>query len=267
MVKLKDINSHIQLPNCVLKYFRDGGDREKKVWYLDIPSGQIRKKAAKKLGTAKGYFSQDGEKFWDQSLENPLAALNEKIRKFVATGSGSLFLSDEEIAVAKRYIKAASIRSKLAQETMIQSSLTADMLTEQQNHDALARLGMSIAGEFDQIFADMSVTVLINQTERSLVVPRNCYYAVSSLSRLTIIAPISPRCALLFLAKDYPKSFKDSCAIISDPAQIEQLNIFALKYEYMFNCKFVASDSQFEVEFLQRVQQEHRTELEALKQI
>ena len=264
---MKDINSHIQLPNCVLKYFRDEGDREKKVWYLDIPSGQIRKKAAKKLGTAKGYFSQAGEMFWNQELENPLAALNEKIRKFVTAGSGSLSLSAEDIAVAKRYIKAASVRSDLAQKTMDSSSLTADMFTEQQNHDALAYFGMNISGEFDQIFADMSVTVLINLTERSLVVPRNCYYAVPSLSRSTIIAPISPRCALLFLAKDYPKSFKDSCAIIPDPVEIEQLNIFALKYEYMFNCQFVASDSQLEVEFLQDFQQEHRAELESLKQM
>lgn len=128
---MKDINSHIQLPNCVLKYFRDEGDREKKVWYLDIPSGQIRKKAAKKLGTAKGYFSQAGEMFWNQELENPLAALNEKIRKFVTAGSGSLSLSAEDIAVAKRYIKAASVRSDLAQKTMDSSSLTADMFTEQ----------------------------------------------------------------------------------------------------------------------------------------
>ena len=30
------INSHIQLPNSILKYFRDESDSEKKVWYLDI---------------------------------------------------------------------------------------------------------------------------------------------------------------------------------------------------------------------------------------
>ncbi len=28
------INSHIQLPNSILKYFRDESDSEKKVWVL-----------------------------------------------------------------------------------------------------------------------------------------------------------------------------------------------------------------------------------------
>ena len=34
-----------------------------------------------------------------------------------------------------------------------------------------------------------------------------------------------------------------------------------------FNCDFVASDSQYEVKFLQHFQQEYRAELESLKQM
>lgn len=47
------INSHIQLPNSILKYFRDESDSEKKVWYLDISSGSIMKAASNKIGTSK----------------------------------------------------------------------------------------------------------------------------------------------------------------------------------------------------------------------
>lgn len=269
---MKVINSHIQLPNCVLKHFRDENDSEKKVWYLDIPSGQIQKKSAKKLGTAKGYFSPAGEIFWNQELESSLAKLNEKIRQFVAVGSGSLYLSAEDIAVAKRYIKAATIRSNLAYNTMMNSSLTAWMCTDQENHDLLAYIGMSTPWKLDQIFQDMSITVLVNQTERNLVVPRNCYYAISSLIQDsltldTLVAPISPRCALLFISNNYPESVENSVIIISNPVQIEKLNVLALKYEYIFNCEFVASSSLSELEYLQHFQQEHRNKLEALKQL
>lgn len=263
---MKDINSHIQLPNCILKYFRDESDDEKKVWFLDITSGQIQKKAAKKLGTAKGYYSPMGEMFWSQELENPLASLNERIRKFVTTGSGSLFLSDEDIAIFIKYIKAAAVRSNLTYETMTHSSSTASMFTEQENHDLLSYLGMGIPWKFDEILANMSLTVLVNQTERNLVVPRNCYYVSSIPINGSIVAPISPQCALFFLSKDSPDYTKDSCVIISDPTQINLLNVYALKYEYMFNCEFVASSSRSELECLQQIQQKYRTELEALKQ-
>ena len=264
---LDNINSHIQLPNCVLKYFRDESDAEKKVWYLDISSGQILKKSARKLGTEKGYFSKAGEIFWSNELETPLAMLNDKVRRLVSIGTGTLFLSAEDIAIAKNYIKAAAVRSSFAQKRAQKNSLLSALFTEQQNHDRFSWCGMKIPGKFDQMLADMSVTILINLTERSMVIPRNCYYAFSSLDRNAFVAPISPRCAFLFLSKNYPESFKNNCVAVPDPAQIEALNICALKYEYIFNCDFVASDSQYEVKFLQHFQQEYRAELESLKQM
>lgn len=39
-----NINSHVQLPNCVLRNFRDETDPEKKVWYLDVQTGDILRK-------------------------------------------------------------------------------------------------------------------------------------------------------------------------------------------------------------------------------
>ena len=36
-----NINSHVQLPNCVLRNFRDETDPEKKVWCLDVQTGDI----------------------------------------------------------------------------------------------------------------------------------------------------------------------------------------------------------------------------------
>ena len=37
------MHSHIQIPNAVLQNFRDESDREKKVWYLDLSTGEIQK--------------------------------------------------------------------------------------------------------------------------------------------------------------------------------------------------------------------------------
>ena len=78
-----NINSHIQLPNCVLRNFRDETDPEKKVWYLDVQTGDIMRKSSKKLGTRKGYYSETGERLWAENIENPLSIITRKIQKTV----------------------------------------------------------------------------------------------------------------------------------------------------------------------------------------
>ena len=47
-----NVNSHIQVPNAILKQFRDEEDPEKKVWYLDLATGEVKRSASGKLGIA-----------------------------------------------------------------------------------------------------------------------------------------------------------------------------------------------------------------------
>lgn len=107
------INSHIQLPNSILKYFRDESDSEKKVWYLDISSGSIMKAASNKIGTSKGYYSDFGENFWNRTVEDTLAKLNHKFYKIHMQKEnaeiGSLPMSQDDKDIIKKYIKAAMV--------------------------------------------------------------------------------------------------------------------------------------------------------------
>ena len=64
-----NINSHVQLPNCVLRNFRDETDPEKKVWYLDVQTGDILRKSSKKLGTCKGYYLKQAKGFGRKTLK------------------------------------------------------------------------------------------------------------------------------------------------------------------------------------------------------
>jgi len=260
------IHSHIQLPNGILKYFRDESDPEKKVWYLDISSGEIRRKQAGRLGTSKGYYSEEVEEFWNKYVETPIGRLNSKIREFCAGEIKTLPLSLEDQNIFRRYIKAAAVRSNLANDSMKKESLTAEFFTDQENHDALAYFGMRVSGEFDRLIEDMDVTILVNRTDRNLVVPRNCYYAVSSLEKETLVAPISPKGALLFLPRDYSRISKEHYAVVENPDYVSKMNVLALKYEYIFNGDFVASNCRTELEFLQEIQKEYKPTFEALRQ-
>lgn len=258
------IHSHIQLPNLILQHFRDDTDPEGKVWYLDISSGKILRKPAKRLGTSKGYYSKSVEEFWDKRIEDPLGKLNQRVRAFCSGKVEKLTLYPKDMTTARQYIKAAAIRSNLAYETMRNKSVTAPFLSEQENHDALSVFGMDIKGSFDQLFDDLSVTVIANRTSRHLVVPRNCYYCVSRWGVRNFVVPISPQSAFLLLPAEHLHLVNDGYAVIDDPAQIDAMNVLALKYEYMFNADFVASDRRTELELLQQFQTENLAALKAL---
>ena len=261
------IHSHIQLPNLILQHFRDESDPEKKVWYLDIPSGKILRKSAGRLGTSKGYYSEVGEEFWAKNIESPLGKLNVRIRAFCSGEAETITIKKEDVVLAKQYIKAAAVRSNLAYQSTKESSVTASLYSEQANHDALSFFGMRASPQFDQQFEDLAVTIIANRTNRHLVVPRNCYYCVSRWNVRNFVAPISPQCAILLLPVEHLHLVNDGYAVIDDPSQVEVMNVLALKYEYMFNADFVASDCRAELESLRQFQAENLVTLETLKNL
>lgn len=259
------IHSHIQLPNLILQHFRDESDPEKKVWYLDISSGRILRKSAGRLGTAKGYYSEVGEKFWDQNIEAPLGELNARIRAFCNGETETITIKKEDAVLAKQYIKAAAVRSNLAYQAMKESSVTASLYSEQANHDALSFFGMRASPQFDQQFEDLAVTIIANRTDRHLVVPRNCYYCVSHWNVRNYVAPISPWCAILLLPAKHLHIVNGGYVVIDDASQVDIMNVHALKYEYMFNADFVASACRTELEMLRKFQTENLAGLRALR--
>ena len=192
-----NINSHVQLPNCVLRNFRDETDPEKKVWYLDVQTGDILRKSSKKLGTCKGYYSETGERFWAENIENPLSIITHRIQKYCTGEIPCLQISADDADACKRYIKAAFIRSKMAEDEMNKHSVTASICTEQSNHDMLACFGLRSYGPIESDLEKMDVSVLVNKTERMLVVPRNCFYLVTLQGASHMVAPVCPKGAYL----------------------------------------------------------------------
>lgn len=100
-----------------------------------------------------------------------------------------------------------------------------------------------------------------------LVVPRNCYYCVPRNQMPNFVVPISPKGALLLLPIEEVQKNDGGCAVIDDPMQIELLNVFALKYEYMFNADFVASNCRKELEILKDYQEKNKVVLNALRTV
>lgn len=259
------MHSHIQLPKQILLQFRDENRSDKKVWFLDIPTGEIYCTSAKRLGTSFDYYSSSGEKFWDRAVEAPFGNLAKKVRMFCDDEGKSSVLTQEDIVAAKNYIKAAAVRSDLAYKTFFKNSFTAQFCAEQENHDALSVFGMQSDGTFNRLLDSWSPTIMVNETAKSFVVPRNCFYSVIFNGEEAVVAPISPRAALLFLPTEVYNDLGKGYAAVVDPNQVERLNLHALADEIYYNSAFVASNCREELEPLQQYLRENREDLKILK--
>ena len=81
-----------------------------------------------------------------------------------------------------------------------------------------------------------------------LVVPRNCFYLVTSQDVPHIVAPVCPKGAILLMPREM--ACAGMTAVVSDPNVIEEMNIWALCSELEFNSAFVAANRRTELELL-----------------
>lgn len=263
----RGINSHIQIPAGILKYFREKTNPEKKVWSLDTGSGKITRRPYRHLGTEEGYYAPETEQFWNETVEDAIARLNSRVRAFCEGEATSVTVTPEDLETVKRFIKASMLRSGLTYDTFRKNSVTAFLFSDQENRDVIARYGMSDrTGPFN-VLDGFRLSLLVNKTSRHLVVPRNCFYWISSRQKPAITVPISPQSALLLLPEDYP-SAPEEYAILQNPNEVELFNIFALRTEYQVNKaegSFVAADREEELLLLQTYREQHLDELESIR--
>lgn len=259
------IKSHVQLPKCILKHFSESSGR---VFYLDVKTGNIGLTSAGVLGTKSGYFSDEQEAYLGKEIESPIARLASKVRSFIEKDNGSLTLDEKVETVLKKYITAAMARSDLLLDTFLSESETADLCTDQQNHDDLVRFSTVRNDGIAEMLKNYFLVVLVNKTEDNLVVPRNCFYTLPSKGSACIVAPISPQCALCLFPPEYSaksEQLKDyRMCHVEKMEDIEFMNQRALLYEYMYNKTFVASATRKELDKLAVFLEGNRVKLERI---
>ena len=262
------VDSHIQIPKGVLKHFADHTHR---VYYLDTKTEHIGLAGAKKLGTEYGYYSDKHEQFLNKEIENPLINLGGKVRQLLCDESLTLTLSNEEETILKRYIAASIARSNLALNAMQKASgiYSQLMLSAQQKHDFISAFGATQNSIVYKTFESYFLVVLINRTDVNWVVPRNCFYTVSSKEFECIVAPVSPKCALCLFPPEYAEENMDSLqyrlGVVNDPTFVTIMNKRALLYEYLFNQTFVASATKAELEELKNYLRDSKAELDGYR--
>jgi len=269
LLKGKMMDSHIQLPNGILKHFRSGApEASGRVFYLDLNTSYIGLSGSGRLGTEAGYYSEEIETYLNEKIETPFTTLAAKVRAFIHENREALTLDSIDEEICKNYVAASMARSKPALDSLMTNSVTAQFMGEQANHDDLVFVSTQ-PGMLSSVLKAYKMLVIVNRTARHFVVPRNCFYEVQSKGSSCIVVPISPGCVLELVPPDYSGNIVngEECRLgyIDDPDIVCEMNRRALRYEYAFNQTFVASASRFELEQLKAYLEANREHLNSLK--
>lgn len=260
------VNSHIQIPNCILKNFRS--PQSGKVFYLNLDTGHIGACGSASLGTELGYYSDEMEQYLNKEIELPFSRLTAEVISFVSEEKEKLNLPVEVETSFKKYITASMARSKFVLDIFMKGSFTSALVDMQTNHGDVVFISTKKNEGIHPSIQNHKMKVIVNSTNWQFVVPRNCFYSVrrGNTNTVWIIAPISPLCVLALAPEDYYASTEEGILYqIKDQNEIIEMNKHALAYEYAFNKAFVAAADKKELELLQKYYNGNHEYLDSLK--
>lgn len=258
------IESHTQLPEQILRHFRD--PKSGQVWYLKLIDGTIHRTSSGKLGTVPDYYSPGMEKYLCNTIESQLGQLWADIKDFADGKENAVTLWPEKEAAVKQYIKALIARSDYWMKVFEANSLTAALCDPQENHDDLVWFLLNGDNKLSRYIDQLQVAYLTNQTSQYFVVPKNGFYCIKSRGNDNLIIPVSPKFAFILKPEGDVGFDKNGNVIylyrIDKEDDICELNLSALQFEYVINKDFVAGARKDELQELIPFLERHRGKLE-----
>lgn len=238
------INSHIQMPKCVLKRFEDQNHR---LFYYDVKKCIIGSNGhAGSLNTGFGFYSHNAEEFLNTNIEKPFSNLFENIDE-IGINPPKGHINSQFDYTAKRFVYALLARNPNSVDRIKKYPFLTDILSSQQSRDAGMILGF--AAEIDRDFlAPYGTTIAINTTEIPFVLPTCGVYYMKLWGSEHIFLPVSPQKAIIFVEekrKDviihdgivHPYSFDDI-------HEVRMCNMGALSTQCRYANGYVVSPSK-----------------------
>ena len=237
------VNSHIQIPNCILKHFRSSSSNT--VYYLNLNDWRVHSCRSSSLGTEFGYYSYEMEQYLNKEIEDPIAKLAIKVNSFAERKKDKIDITYEDEIAVKKYVTASMARSKKCLNSYFRNSYFAALAETRSNHDSIALISTQRNGGVDPLVQNREVHLIVNLSNRQFVVPRNCFYDFKDQECVLIMVPISPICVIALVPEEYPKEYIDGevCRLhkITEAETVWEMNKQALHYEWVYNFSFIAS--------------------------
>lgn len=239
-----EINSHIQMPRCVLQRFENS---QKSFFYFDVVKKIIGTNGhAKSINTEKGYYSKDTEDFLNNEIENPFSRMLQAIDQI--NFDESTFQLDNNLNRSiKSFIYALIARDPIFFSGIKQNSVLYQLLPEQNQHDYAAVEGIQLALE-NGYFGSYHVTFTINKTTKPFVLPICGIYDYEMNGIKHINLPISSQVAITLIEpKGITSVLHDdvtSMYLIEKEKMIDWFNGRAFERQYKSEWGFVVSSQK-----------------------
>lgn len=199
------MDSHIQMPKCVLKQFVN---KNNYFYSLDINTKEITKTFPKSVNTEENYYSDEVEKFLSEFYETNIG----KVISFSKNNDfdvDSFTVPDGFKEIVIDYANMLISRGKSFQKEIDKSSTYFRFLNEQTKHD-FSVLSVADNSKTIQPFKDFLVTFAINKTSVPFVLPTGGMCSFTSTYGSIILLPITPVIAFALIRCNEDVDFIDN---------------------------------------------------------
>lgn len=155
------INSHVQLPQLLLKNYRTDND----LYYLDIKLKKILKKSVKKYNAKFGYYSISFENYLNKNYEKLIDNIIKTIKPFINQEVSTVTIDNLTLKINKLFLMAIARNPKYVKEVN-DVSTSAQLFENGYSTEDILVLGESIQNNFIRGYKPI---LIVNYTKRNLV--------------------------------------------------------------------------------------------------
>lgn len=236
------MKTHIQIPKCVLKNFRNENNL---VFYYDFKNEAIVQKSPKNINIDYNYFSNDVEKFLNQEFETKLGNLIQWLK--TEYKNQTICLKDADfkkyVDIIKKYAYSLIIRSPLFSSEIRNSLIFSFCYTDQQINDFSICEGYKAAQQED-FLKNFYFNIIYIKEECEFILPMDgmCAYEIGQKD-MNIVIFLSPKIAILF-----SNSFCRNNIVNASIESVEKINKLAFLQQKKRGYGFVVASKQETIE-------------------
>lgn len=244
------VNSHIQMPRCVLKNFEDD---KQTLYYYDFKSKNIKRGRAASLNTEFGYYSLKTENYLRDHIEAPFGKVMAYLKKITVEDTfalDNLFIED-----IRNFLYALLSRGTDMISSINRNSVFFQFFQKREQHDYAVTKGIKLAKERD-LLKDWEITFLINDSNVPFILPLQGIYQFGTKRKgcSCLNFPITPNLAITLFHKNYTEWFVENGVVklfyLTEDEDAQILNLLAFRAEENYNKKCVISNKKEELEIL-----------------
>lgn len=184
------MNSHKQLPKCILKNFSNHG----RLFSYDVLERTYSATSANKFNTEDNYYSEGIEQQLSQNIERPLGVLVSYLKKEFA--SQQLLIKKTHEQTIRKYMSSLMARSPDMLISVYNELIFKIFYTPQQVHDFTVADALNLMQQ-DNFLNSYKITFLFNRTADEILLASDGFTHFQAGQEVILIIPVSPKIAFL----------------------------------------------------------------------